>query len=145
MNKKSVIITLSLVLLFALFSYFFIVNEKAVPVKQLGNQDSLSFGTFFTKDQILLTDIVIKRYDQGFTPDPVNIKKGTRVVWVNDTQDYIWPASNLHPSHTIFPEFDPKEPLSPGQAWGFVFEKVGDWEYHDHLRPNRRGTVKVQP
>jgi plastocyanin len=80
----------------------------------------------------------------GFSPADVTIKSGEAVKFVNATTNgYFWPASNLHPTHELYPEFDPREPIAPGDSWTFVFKRVGEWGYHDHLKANKRGTVKV--
>ena len=80
----------------------------------------------------------------GFAPNTINIKKGDSVTWVNEDSQYHWPASDIHPTHEIYSEFDPKEPLAPGEAWAFSFEKVGTWSFHDHLRPGWTGTGTVE-
>lgn len=97
----------------------------------------------FSKQDIRPDDVVITQTSDGFTPAEVEVKKGTRVVFVNDTSTYVWPASDLHPTHERYPGFDVQEPVPPGQVWGFIFDKVGKWSYHDHLFPRFRGTVNV--
>lgn len=100
-------------------------------------------SSIIDKNEILASDTVITENDQGYSTSEITIKKGARVVWLNETSSYIWPASNLHPTHDIYPEFDPKEPIEQGKAWFFVFKKVGEWGFHDHLKPTRRGIVRV--
>ncbi|MEK7090631.1 MAG: hypothetical protein AAB930_03530 [Patescibacteria group bacterium] len=78
-----------------------------------------------------------------FTPDPVKIKVGQTVTWKNTSDKFIWPASAIHPTHQIYPEFDPKKGVAPGEEWSFVFSKVGTWKYHDHLRTSVFGTINV--
>lgn len=81
----------------------------------------------------------------GYEPKEVSIKVGEKVTFVNGSEaEYMWPASNLHPTHELYPEFDPREPIGPGDSWSFVFEKRGMWGFHDHLFSNRRGTVNVE-
>jgi plastocyanin len=88
--------------------------------------------------------VTVKITEDGFDPSEVKINKGETVAWVNETSGEHWPASNLHPTHEIYPQFDPREPILPGQTWAFKFEKVGKWNYHDHLAPNQRGSVEVE-
>lgn len=78
-----------------------------------------------------------------FQPESITIKAGTKVTFKNQDSVSRWPASNLHPTHGIFPEFDPKQPISPGGEWSFVFDKAGTWKFHDHLLPSLRGTITV--
>lgn len=79
-----------------------------------------------------------------FEPETLEIKKGTTVIFKNEASDLRWPASNLHPTHTIYSEFDPKEPVKPGESWQFKFNKKGSWKYHDHLAPLTRGVITVK-
>jgi hypothetical protein len=81
--------------------------------------------------------------EDEYTPSIFTVKKGTKVIFTNTAPAARWPASNLHPSHEIYPEFDPKEPVLPGRSWEFEFKKTGTWEMHDHLAPYITGTVTV--
>jgi len=87
--------------------------------------------------------VTIVRTDTGYEPSEVTIKKGDIVMWKNESSDYHWPASDLHPTHGIYPEFDPLKPIAPGADWSFKFDKVGVWKFHDHIRANKVGTVTV--
>lgn len=87
--------------------------------------------------------ITVAMNDDGFTPREVRIARNDTIVFFNNDNLPRWPASNLHPTHTIYPEFDPKKPIAPGQSWTFVFNNAGTWKYHDHLLPHFRGTITV--
>lgn len=81
--------------------------------------------------------------DDGYNPSNLVITKGTEVVFRTDRNKQHWPASNIHPSHNIYSEFDPKRPLEPDEEWSFIFERVGEWGMHDHIRSYYVGKVKV--
>ncbi len=81
--------------------------------------------------------------DDSFSPQDITIKKCTKVVFKNETKVSVWPASDLHPTHGIYPEFDPLKGYGPGESWSFVFNKIGRWRYHNHLKPEVRGTITV--
>lgn len=81
--------------------------------------------------------------EDSFQPQTLTIQRCTKVVFKNQDKISRWPASNLHPTHGIYPQFDPKEPVEPGQEWSFVFDKSGRWKYHDHLVPFIRGLINV--
>lgn len=89
-------------------------------------------------------DVTIEISAGAYKPKDVKVKKGTKVIFKNQDQDLHWPASNIHPTHTIYPEFDPQRPIRSGDNWQFIFEKVGVWRYHDHLIPTQTGTVTVE-
>ncbi len=88
--------------------------------------------------------IVISMRQDDYDPSEITIRKGQTVVFVNKSSDWRWPASNLHPTHDIYPEFDPKEPVAPEGSWTFRFDKAGVWRMHDHLAPYITGTVTVE-
>jgi plastocyanin len=80
---------------------------------------------------------------QGFVPSELYVARGGTVVFVNESDHPFWPASNLHPDHSIYAEFDPREPLDVGESWSFTFEKPGTWGFHDHVRSYYTGVVHV--
>lgn len=86
---------------------------------------------------------VIRVTDDGFDPKELTVKKGDTVLFVNEGKNPHWPASAPHPTHTNYPEFDPKTGIAAGQIWEFTFEKVGLWPFHDHLNPKNFGKVTV--
>ncbi|MBY0111048.1 cupredoxin domain-containing protein [Patescibacteria group bacterium] len=87
--------------------------------------------------------IVVELTKEGFSPSELTIAKGESVTFRTTGTDLYWPASNLHPSHGIYPEFDPLKPLQPTEVWSFTFDQVGEWKYHDHLAPYFTGVITV--
>jgi len=81
--------------------------------------------------------------DDGFVPETLCVRRGASIHFRNETKERRWPASNLHPTHTVYSEFDPKQALASGVSWEFVFERPGIWEFHDHLSPFMTGTILV--
>ena len=132
--KKMLAVLLSLVFI-ALGFYIFKSNKTNAPKS---NQPK-----FFTKEEILPSDAVVKITSSGFEPKEVNVKKSSRVVWLNQTNNFSWPASDPHPIHNGYPGFDSLEPFKRGEAWAFEFDKVGLWGYHDHLNPAHRAKIIV--
>jgi plastocyanin len=88
-------------------------------------------------------EVTINYTTSGYSPSTVNIKKGTKVTYVNQTSGVMWPASAPHPTHTDYPEFDPKQAIAAGQSWSFTFDKTGTWRFHDHQNPSKFGSVVV--
>ena len=88
------------------------------------------------------THTVVLRAD-AFHPAQLTVRPGDSVLFTTDIGESFWPASNLHPSHEIYPDFDPKKPIDENASWRFTFTRDGMWRYHDHLHPNYQGTVTV--
>ena len=76
----------------------------------------------------------------GFDPAVLAIEKGDTVNFLAGDGVSFWPATDLHPLHNVYPEFDSEKPI---EKWGFTFNRAGVWEYHDHLRPYLRGEIIV--
>lgn len=102
-----------------------------------------SFSGTIQSLEVLAGEAVISMTDKGFDPNEIKIKKGTKVKFVNKDTGARWPASDLHPSHGIYPGLDPKRPIPAGESWEFIFDKVGEWGFHDHLSPYITGKIIV--
>lgn len=86
---------------------------------------------------------VITRTKEGYVPSEVTIQKGQTVLFMNKSGQFHWPASDVHPTHRIYPEFDSKQPIAPDEAWVFTFDRVGEWKLHDHLHADVRSMITV--
>jgi plastocyanin len=87
---------------------------------------------------------IISMTDEGYSPSTVTIKQGETIVFENNSSMDNWPASNIHPTHEIYSEFDPKRPIASGDSWSFTFDQAGIWRFHDHLTPSFVGTITVE-
>lgn len=98
----------------------------------------------YSKKQTPSNDvIVITLTEDGFVPDQVKIKKGDTVQFKSTAGNPFWPASDIHPTHSIYSEFDPKDAIMPDKTWSFQFNNVGSWRFHDHLGPYFTGKITV--
>jgi hypothetical protein len=97
-----------------------------------------------TQEQMpALPGTVVTLTSEGFSPAELTVKVGETVTFRTENGKTFWPASNPHPSHTIYPEFDPKAPVPANGSWSMTPTRVGDWLYHDHLAPYYTGTIHV--
>lgn len=82
--------------------------------------------------------------DGAFTPKRLDIELGQTVAFANDSDKEFWPASNIHPTHEIYPELDAKGRVPSGGSWTFKFAEPGFWRYHNHMAPEDSGLVVVE-
>lgn len=101
---------------------------------------SLFLTTGFTSAHEVLE---IKMTHEKYEPQDLEVHAGETVTFKNVSDKELWPASNIHPTHQIYPEFDPKGPIKPGESWSFTFTRGGEWRYHDHLFPEVTGKITV--
>ncbi|MCK9351997.1 MAG: cupredoxin domain-containing protein [Candidatus Pacebacteria bacterium] len=93
--------------------------------------------------------------DTGFSPKTITIKAGDTIKFTNNSSGTkMWVASDPHPAHTDYSE-TPRDTHCPdtaenafdqcsdGKAYSFTFDKIGTWEYHNHLLAADRGEVIV--
>ena len=138
--KKNIILTVVLVLIIlGLVYFFFLKNDE----KEIVYQEPTP--VFFDSSLLDEKDIVVKITDDGFVPSNIKIKKGGKISFVNESSTFSWPASDPHPTHTEYSLFDAELPMKKGQAWSFVFNDTGEFKFHDHLDPIKRGIVYVSP
>ena len=86
-------------------------------------------------------EIVLK--DDGFFPKNLVIHEGETVLFTTTRNEAFWPASNVHPTHTNYPDFDPKKPIAAGDTWSYTFTKAGTYGFHDHIASNFEGEITV--
>ena len=86
---------------------------------------------------------IVEMTANGFAPQEITIHEDSTVIFINKDNVAHWPASDIHPTHEIYREFDPKRPIEPDKSWPFKFTKVGKWRMHDHLFPHFRGSITV--
>lgn len=111
-------------------------NFPSLLSEESENKPAASTG--IEKAEVVLTE-------RGFQPSEITVKQGTEVTFSTNANRPFWPASNLHPSHEIYSAFDPKRPIAANETWSFVFDQVGDWNMHDHIRSYFTGTIHVVP
>ncbi len=76
----------------------------------------------------------------GFSPNPITIKAGDTITFMNKDSAAHWIASGQHPTHALYPEpggcigskFDACKALAQGESFTFTFNQKGEWPYHDH-------------
>ncbi len=83
--------------------------------------------------------------ENGFQPSFVTIHVGDKVKFRNQFEIEMWVASNAHPTHTEYPEFDQHTSVGKNGDFTFTFTKSGVWGFHNHLRPEHQGVVSVDP
>ena len=102
--------------------------------------------------QISTAENTVEITSSGFSPNTLTINVGDTVTFVNKDTASHWPASGVHPTHTVYPEsggcigstFDACKGLAQGGTFSFKFNQKGTWGYHDHLNSGLTGTIIVQ-
>ena len=111
-----------------------------------------------TEEQIAQKENIIEMTSSGFSPNSLTINKGDSVKFINKDSGKHWPASDIHPTHTVYPGsdikkcfsgdssgiFDACKGLSEGESFTFTFNEIDEWNFHNHLKPTNTGTITVK-
>ncbi|GIW61947.1 MAG: hypothetical protein KatS3mg089_0799 [Patescibacteria group bacterium] len=137
MKHLPLLIIFSFILLGSLsFWVFIFTHSQQTKNMQKVETKSYSCSKIVEEKSIIITNM-------QFSPSLLKIPRCSKVTFINQDKTDHWPASDIHPTHGIYPEFDPKRSLKPNEKWSFVFEKKGKWSFHDHLHPTTYGTIEV--
>lgn len=155
MQKNArLLVGLPVVLVCAVGGYFLWQNTTRAPSSQPIPSELPGKGIVgnVTSD-IDQFDITIEYTKDGFVPRDVSIAQGTRVRFLNTSDEETWPASGIHPTHSLYPEkestdclgssFDSCAALKNGEFFDFTFYYTGEWRYHDHIHAYQTGSITV--
>jgi hypothetical protein len=79
----------------------------------------------------------------GFSTQPITVKSGQSLTFVNKSTTLIQVDSDPHPQHTDNPELNVGQ-IAPGSSKSVTPTRKGTFEIHDHLNSAHRGTVIVE-
>jgi len=136
--KKHYVVILILVIIAAgaVFAFAYGKNKEA---------DILNQSATISVPAIDSNPITIDYTDKGFSPNVLTIRAGQKIVFKNDSSEYLWIASGPHPMDDAYPEFNANRTYPPGQDYIFTFARTGTWEFHNHLNESDIGTTIVNP
>lgn len=139
MNKNiSIVLVAGAIVLVSAFLLFG-DNDAEAPSQEQENVNQQE-----QQQQVQGETHVISYTSEGYSPQDITINTGDTVRFENNSSTNFWPASNNHPVHNDYSEFDPRSPVGPGDSYSFTFERGGEWGYHDHLRPSFGGVISAQ-
>lgn len=154
MNQGVVIGAVLMGLLIAGFGLYFFQDQKVQPdggdILSIGGEVEVDEEASNNPQTTMNYDVEIT--SSGFSPKTITISQGDSVTFTNTVSGKSWPASAVHPTHTVYPEtggcigskFDACQGLEMGESYTFTFDEVGTWNYHDHLSPSDTGKIIVE-
>lgn len=90
-------------------------------------------------------DEVIDITSAGFSPEEINVTRGTSVLWTNRDKSAHWVYGPSYPDRGgCGSKFDSCVGLKLGENFRITFNRAGIWDYSDKLNPQFTGKVIVQ-
>lgn len=134
--------------------YFLWQGATSAPTYQPSNAELPGKGVVGNAESdVDPFDTLIEYTDDGFKPRNITTTEGTRVRFLNTSSEETWPASGIHPTHSLYPEkestdclgssFDSCRALQNGEFFDYTFYYEGEWRYHDHIHAYQTGSITV--
>lgn len=141
MNSK-LLLGLLLVIIIAVGGFMLLSNKSTNnnPSQNQNTQDAnVTPATQTTQAQ----DANVTAGQNGFEPQTLTVKTGTRVIWTNKSGGPVTVNSDNHPTHLLWPFLNLGE-FDNGSSVSVTFDKNGKYTYHNHLNASQTGTVIVE-
>ena len=148
-------LTVALIIAVTLAGSWFLWQKNSTPEPGYREPAQLPGNGLIGTNEDDPYDVLITFTDEGYAPRDVTVAVGARVRFFNASHQETWPASAIHPTHSLYPgkestdclgsAFDACRGLKPGEYWAFTFNYEGEWRYHDHLDATKAGSVTVAP
>src|SRR3989338_9888914 len=113
MMNKSVLITIVVLAILLAAGFWWKANAPTAKTSSIPDTASTESAN--------LEEVIVDYTDAGYDPDRLRVPLGTSVTWRNESSKPMWTASDPHPMHTIYPEFDAKVGVEPGGSYSFTF------------------------
>jgi plastocyanin len=133
MVKKNSVLIASVVIAGAIVATYVLSGNMNMGVEGSGN--SIQQPTASIPSNSTVVRIVANAGSNSFSPNPVEVKVGETVTWINDD-------SGRHTVTSKDGVFD-SGMMGKGQSFSFTFDKAGEYAYFCSPHPRMVGTVVV--
>jgi plastocyanin len=134
MTKKNAVVIASVVIAGAIVATYVLSGNMNMGVEGSGNIVQQTTATSIP-DNSTVVRIVANAGSNSFSPNPVEVKVGETVTWINDD-------SGRHTVTLKDGVFD-SGMMGKGQSSSFTFDTAGEYPYFCEPHPNMVGTVVV--
>lgn len=135
MKNNGAVVAIGFVLLLTVIGAFAFRGQSSETV---GQPDTNDIQVGEASEQIAVV------YDgKAYSPNQISIQEGATVIFVNESSSPMWPASDPHPLHTDYSDFDPMGPVAAGDSYEYTFREAGEYGFHDHINPSASGVIVV--
>lgn len=144
MNKTTkVIIAIVIVAIIALGAWAFMAMRQSTDQNKSSENPTPQTETTPPAEKESGIGAVVVYNEDGFSPGIFTVKSGQTIKILNETDETIEFASDPHPTHTINPEMNSGD-IAAGGTKEVTVTRKGEWGFHNHFNPSKRGTVTVE-
>ena len=170
-NKmKTLVITLGIIIVVLLGVLVFVPSSNDAELSSMNmeeNSEMMDKRDTMVEDGMAVdeTDRMMEKSGEehtvnyssaGYTPREITIKVGDTVNFVNTDGSAVWTATDVHPTHTLYPGSDIKKCFDKSGevpfdqckretsgTYSYTFMEVGSWSYHNHVMAGHGGKIIV--
>ena len=137
MVKKNAVVIASVVIIAgAIMATYVLSGNMNMGVEGSGNSiQQPTTATSSIPSNSTVVKIVANAGSNSYNPNPVEVKVGETVTWINDD-------SVIHTATSTDGTFD-SGIMRNGQSFSYTFDTAGEYPYYCTLHPNMVGTVVV--
>lgn len=133
---KKIIIALIVLVIAAILTYYLVFNNKTVQTVSNTPQVATTTQTSNTPVVSNPSEVKIDIKNFSFIPSTINVKVGTKITWTNsDNVPHQVKGDNLATLSAPV--------MNNGETYSFVFNDVGDFNYHCAIHPTMKGNIIV--
>jgi plastocyanin len=132
MVKKNAVVIASVVIAGTIMATYVLSGNMNMGVEGSGNGQE---PATLIPDNSKVVKIVANSGSNSFSPNPVEVKVGETVTWINDD-------SGRHTVTSKDGTFD-SGVMGKGQSFSYTFDKAGEYPYFCSPHPGMVGTVVV--
>lgn len=138
MNKRAIIIVLTILVLGGIVGVLFMKDPAKAPTQNQSTNTSTESKQDTETDVTPVATDKVDIKDFAFSPVAITVKKGTKVTWTNQdaTRHSVSPDSETS-------DFKASELLGQGQTYSVTFNTAGTFTYHCTPHPNMKASVIV--
>ena len=137
MVKKNAAVIASVVIIAgAIVATYVLSGNMNMGVEGFGNSIQQPITATSIPSNSTVVRIVANAGSNSFSPNPVEVKVGETVTWINDDSG----------RHTVTSKDDgifDSGVLGKGQSFSYTFDTAGEYPYYCEPHPNMVGTVVV--
>jgi plastocyanin len=136
MVKKNAVVIASVVIIAgAIMATYVLSGNMNLGVAGSGNIVQQPATATSIPSNSTVVRIVANAGSNSYNPNPVEVKVGETVTWINDD-------SVIHTATSTDGTFD-SGIMRKGQSFSYTFDTAGEYPYYCTLHPNMVGTVVV--
>ena len=142
MNKYLIALVALIALVSVLITGYLLLNTGTKKNLSATTQNTQNINNAKVNAKNIPAETVVLTAN-GFVPQTLTVKLGTRVAWVNNSGAVGTVNSDNYPTNLLYPFLNFGQ-FKSGSSFSTILNKAGTFTYYNFLNPNQRGKIIVK-